>query len=1068
MSADLDRAVQAHLDQRATDEQLGLLRADEKAWIDSLWRHLDKSDARLERARRDERGPLRATILADLDAECFRIDDVLTDLSGPPPDQKPKPAQIAEVGTVQLQLSWSEGRLIAWAAGLNTEAETHAELILRLKEHGGGAIAWEERDELEIPGGRTAPSVSAPLASTLGWIAALGAERGDERLGNSAIWMGLATAAAVELVAQGHIVPQLSQFRGGRKSNPADGLSTYHIRWSPALVSLDRLGGLVDAVPGAAMTVLQDQDRRKFAMLVVSDLADSIVRTAAGQLEVPAAPPNPQTRSDVGEAILCRLDGTAFRAPNRIGSEVARKMTRWAEPVSGTNDLRLVVQLSPPDEAGAWHTAVLVPLDKGANLEPIEVTLTTGSTARAKSVRAQLARIERIFPELLRPGGRRRGEVILSQDEAWNLMTVSGELLTTAGFDVRVPALSRRKATPSLRLTAEETQETVVGAQQLANVHWSAVFDDVELSAADIARLAAEARPLVKSRGQWIELDKVDLAEAAAALAERADQTKLSGADMLRHALGLEGDPLGGGIAITGGGWAADLLRSVGDLPEDPETKPEGFVGELRSYQADALAWLDFLDTAGLGGCLALDMGLGKTPTALANLRTSAANGTGLVIAPPAVVGNWAAESARFVPDVKVLVHHGPGRAKGAALKRAVGKVDLVITTYGTAVRDMDQLCEIQWGKVVIDEAQAIKNPAAETSQQLRRLEARTRLALTGTPIENGLGDLWAIMDWANPGLLGPRARFVAQLTPDSKKKDAGEDALKALNGILVYRRTKTEPAIAAELPDRIDELDHCAMTQEQIGLYQAVIDGLVLKSDDGTPERKGAVLAAITALKQICNHPVNYQEDDGPLDGRSGKLARLNEILPTVFAVEEKVLIFTHFATWGNRMATYLSDRYDMDIPCYHGGLARGARDRMVDKFQASEGAGAMVLSLKAGGTGLNLTAANHVVLYDRWWNPAVEDQARDRVWRIGQTNTVICHRLVCSGTIDERVEEIVEGKRQIANLVLPKSSSIGDLNAEQLQQVLGIDPAALLTSELPIDSVDSDDPSRETAALS
>ena len=1055
VSEAFDRAVQAHLDRRASEDQVAVLRADEAGWLASLWRHLDKAEERLDRARKEVHGPMRAAVLGDLDGECWRIDEVMSELIGPAPEPEARPPQPAlDVGTTQLQLSWSEGRLVAWAAGPNTTPESHAEVLIRLKEQDGGAIGWEERDDIKLPGAKMAPTLSAPLASTLGWVAALGAER-DETLGASTVWMGLATAAAVELVAQGRIVPQLGQFRGGRKGSNADGVATFHMRWAPALVDSERLAGLVESVPGAAMACQQDQDRRKFAMSVIADLADAIVRTAASQIDVPAAPPDPRTRADVGETILCRLDGTAFRAPSRVGSEVVRKMAQWADPVLGTNDLRLVIQLSPPDDMEAWHTAVLVPLEKG-NVEPVEVTLTTGSSSRSKAVRAQLARIERIFPELLRPGGRRRGEVILSQDEAWQLMTTSGELLTAAGFDVRVPPLSRRKPSASLRLTSEDAQETVVGAQQLANVRWSAVFDDVELTAADIARLASEARPLVKSRGQWIELDKADLAEAAAALADRADATKLTGADMLRHALGLEGDPLGGGVSIVGDGWAAELLRSLDTLPDDPETQPDGFEGELRSYQADALAWLNFLDSAGLGGCLALDMGLGKTPTALANLEALADSGTSLVVAPPAVVGNWASEAQRFVPHVIVHVHHGPNRHRGAALRRAVSKADVVITTYGTAVRDMDELSELEWSKVVLDEAQAIKNPAAETSQQLRRLDARTRIALTGTPIENGLGDLWAIMDWANPGLLGPRAQFISQLTPatgDTGTKAQGDEALKALNGILVYRRTKAEPAIADELPDRIDELDHCAMTQEQIGLYQAVIDTLAIQTEEskaaGTPERKGAVLAAITALKQICNHPVNYQDDGGELDGRSGKLVRLNEILETVFAAEEKVLIFTHFATWGERLATYLSERYDEKIPCYHGGLARGARDRMVDQFQGSGGPGAMVLSLKAGGTGLNLTAANHVVLYDRWWNPAVEDQARDRVWRIGQKNTVISHRLVCPGTVDERVEEVVAGKRQIANLVLPKSSSIGDLDAEQLQQVLGIDSDALVSTE-------------------
>jgi SNF2 family DNA or RNA helicase len=368
----------------------------------------------------------------------------------------------------------------------------------------------------------------------------------------------------------------------------------------------------------------------------------------------------------------------------------------------------------------------------------------------------------------------------------------------------------------------------------------------------------------------------------------------------------------------------------------------------------------------------------------------------------------------------------------------------------------------VNWARVVLDEAQAIKNPANDTAQQLRRIPAGIRVALTGTPIENGLGDLWAILDYANPGLVGPRPQFIAQLSGDVDAPRADDDvvsaaerALRALNGILVFRRTKSEPVIAAELPDRIDELDHCAMTPEQIGLYQAVLDRLVLANDvpEGEEPRKGQILAAITALKQICNHPAAYQDDDLPLAGRSGKLARLEEIVDVVFAAGERVLIFTHFAEWGMKLSAHLSERMGTKVECYHGGLTRAVRDRIIDDFQHGEGAGALVLSLKAGGTGLNLTAANHVVLYDRWWNPAVEDQARDRAWRIGQQHTVIAHRLVCPGTVDERVEEVVAGKRRIADMVLPKSSSIADLDTNQLRVALGIRPDAVLTDELDVD---------------
>jgi SNF2 family DNA or RNA helicase len=473
---------------------------------------------------------------------------------------------------------------------------------------------------------------------------------------------------------------------------------------------------------------------------------------------------------------------------------------------------------------------------------------------------------------------------------------------------------------------------------------------------------------------------------------------------------------------------------------------PDGFVGELRTYQADALAWLDFIDGAGLGGCLALDMGLGKTPTMLAHLMAEKGTGPTLVIAPPAVVGNWAAEAERFTPSLSVVVHHGATRAASGELARALEGADVVLTTYGTAVRDIDGLAELDWARVVLDEAQVIKNPASDTAQQLRRLQARSRVALTGTPIENGLGDLWAILDFTNPGLVGARAPFIANLSVDrdageGRQPDRGESALRALNGLLVFRRTKAEPAIAAELPERIDQLDHCSMTPEQIGLYQAVLDELVLKTE-GTEgaARKGQVLAAITHLKQICNHPAAFRPDGEPLSGRSGKLNRLEEIVEAVFAADERVLIFTHFAEWGQKLAAHLTETTGVEIECYHGGLTRPVRDRMIERFQNGTGAGALVLSLKAGGTGLNLTAASHVVLYDRWWNPAVEDQARDRAWRIGQTRTVVAHRLVCTGTVDERVEEVVAGKRQIADLVLPKSSSIADLDGEQLRHALGL----------------------------
>jgi superfamily II DNA or RNA helicase len=1070
LSEEFDQIVRRHVDGVATDDEAAMLAENRRLWIRALYRLLDDVAETIDDTRANVKGHVRALIVDDLEADYRDIERVLAELVGPPrvPIEDEGAAagvdtaqlQPDETGTVQLQLSWVPGRVIAWAAGAGTRPERTDEVIERLREAGAGSVDWEEHRPVKLPSGARADAVSAPVESCLGWLVALGATVDDDSIAAGVAWLGVTAALAVRLSAQGRIVPQLRKLRRRKRADEdaKSDLASFSVHWTPALVEADMLTALAESLPGAVAAFENQRDSPTFTAAVLADLVEAIGQTAAERVDVPAAPPAPRTKADVAEAMLARLDGSQFTVPSRLGSELSRRFDQWSKSVTGPHDSGLVISLDPPDDGGAWYLAVLS-LDADGNPEPVETALVTASNSRRQSVKSQLARLERLFPELLRLGGRRRGEVILSQDEAWQLMTETGTVLVANGFEVRVPALSRRKPTAALRLTSVDAEESIVGAQQLADVRWSVVFDDVELTAEEIHRLASQAKPLVKSRGQWVEVDRADLAEAAAALAERADKTKLSGADMLRHALGLEGSPLAGGVSLGGEGWAADLLRSAADIPEVLPTRPEGFRGELRSYQADAYTWLGFLESAGLGGCLALDMGLGKTPTMLAHILTARGNGPALVVAPPAVVGNWAAEASRFTSGLKVVVHHGPNRLSEPAVPAMAEKADLVITTYGTAMRDINALEKVAWSQVVLDEAQAIKNPASDTAQQLRRLDARSRVALTGTPIENGLGDLWSIMDFCNPGLLGGRAHFISEMSKVGDGDTRGEGALAALNGILVFRRTKAEPAIAAELPDRIDELDHCTMTTEQIGLYQAVLDTLVVETaNQEAAPRKGAVLAAITALKQICNHPVNYQDDGGQLDGRSGKLARLNEIVDQVFAADERILIFTHFATWGDRLARYLTDRTGKSIPCYHGGLGRSARDRMVQDFQSGTGAGAMVLSLKAGGTGLNLTAANHVVLYDRWWNPAVEDQARDRVWRIGQKNTVVCHRLVCPGTVDERVEEIVAGKRRIADMVLPKSSSIGDLDAQQLQAALGIDADQLLVDDGTDEAVDQE----------
>jgi superfamily II DNA or RNA helicase len=1044
----------------ATPEQLAWLEADRSRWETVLNATIRVADQHANAARRLT-GPERAQVVADAEHDLHqllrawsRLTGVEVDTPAPPPPPAVREPDVDALvpQEVRLQCSWEPGRVVAWAGGPGCAPGDGAEVRALLTDAEAPGAPWVEHPGVPLPDGTKAEAVSAPVGEVLGWLVAAGAGQLDAEVGAGVRWLGRVAIWSVELTARGAMVPLLRQRRkrnGGGRSTSA----SYSVRWTPALVDAERLAEVVAAMPGSVRALDTRVDARALTRSALTGMVDAFCRDSARRIEVPAPPPVVRNATDVTEAFLARLDGSAFDAPTRVADELVAKAEHWVRSVVREHEPLVVRLEAPPPGDPAWDLAVFTESADGT-LTPIERAIVDARSATERGeLEDEIGRVERMVPALRRPSTR-RGHQIIAQDEAWELMVDIGPRLAAAGFDVRVPALSLRRPRPALRIFSESP--SAVGASQLADVRWSAVFDDVELTAADIARLAREARPLIHSRGRWVALDQADLAAAAEALAARADQTRLSGADMLRLALGLEGSPLAGGITIAGEGWASDLLAAAADVAGRPAGEPPGFAGVLRSYQADALAWLGFLDRAGIGGCLALDMGLGKTPTMLAHLQATAGGDPALVIAPPAVVGNWASEAATFVPGLRVRVHHGANRADADEIAGLAAGADVVITTYGTALRDVEAIERVTWSTVVLDEAQAIKNPASDTAQQLRRIPARVKVALTGTPIENGLGDLWAILDFANPGLVGTRPQFVAGLSgnSDAGREQVADNALRALNGILVFRRTKAEPAIAAELPDRIDELDHCSMTPEQIGLYQAVLDRLVLAGDlpDGEEPRQGQILAAITALKQICNHPAAYQADDRPLAGRSGKLARLDEIVDNVFAAGERVLIFTHFAEWGMQLAGYLTERTGTPVECYHGGLSRTARDRIIEDFQTGEGPGALVLSLKAGGTGLNLTAANHVVLYDRWWNPAVEDQARDRAWRIGQTHTVICHRLVCPGTVDERVEEVVAGKRRIADLVLPKSSSLADLDREQLRSALGIRTDNLLTEDLTV----------------
>ena len=973
-----------------------------------------------------------------------------------------------------LQGSWQNNRIVLWAGSPSVPTVAAEELDRLMADAGAGSITWEPHAGIPLPSGGKALSVSAPVGDALGWLVGVGAGQLAVDAAPSLRWLGRVAVWATELAAQGRVVPSLVDASPGGNGGGKGGRAStgqYMVRWVPAVLEPERLKECVSKMPGAVSALEQAGQPYRMCRAVLGAAADAVCRAGASRLVSPATVPVARSRSEVSEAVIAGLAGEPFQAATRAATEMADDIARWTTPVTSDRAARLTVRLSPPEDDGGWLITVEAQGEPGpdgvAVPQPAEEVLHSGRPARAAAVETELRRLERLLPALRRPG-KRRGRVVLDGTEAFELMTTGGAVLEAAGFTVRVPRLAKKRSTPRLQLHAEAFGgESVVGAQQLSRVQWSVAVDDVSLDAAAIRKLALQARPLVQTKGGWVELDKADLEAAAEALVARSKRTEMSGAEILRHAVGLEAGT-GGPVLVDGAGWAVDLVHGAAAGAARPLPAPEGFEGELRHYQAEARGWLAFLDRAGLGGCLAMDMGLGKTPTVLAHMLEHKDEGPSLVIAPPAVLGNWAAEAARFTPGLTVQIHHGASRASGEDVAEEAGEADIVLTTYATGVRDVEELAKVDWARLIVDEAQAIKNPASDTAQELRRIPARSRLALTGTPVENGLGDLWSILDFTNPGLVGPRPVFIEALSrprpvaaaegsedgggaAERGTARSGEQALRALNGLLVFRRTKAEPVIAAELPDKIDELDHCAMTPEQVGLYQAVLDNLLASSgsaaDEDSTARKGHVLAAITHLKQICDHPAAYVNDDnGPLDGRSGKLARLEELIEAVFEAGERMLVFTHFARWGERLAVHLTKKTGLPINCYHGGLTRTQRDRMVKEFQEGTGPGALVVSIKAGGTGLNLTAASHVVLYDRWWNPAVEDQARDRAWRIGQAHTVICHRLVCPGTVDERVEEVVAGKRRIADLVLPASSSLGDLSASELRTALGLRPDAIV----------------------
>ncbi|MEM6561015.1 MAG: DEAD/DEAH box helicase, partial [Planctomycetota bacterium] len=506
-------------------------------------------------------------------------------------------------------------------------------------------------------------------------------------------------------------------------------------------------------------------------------------------------------------------------------------------------------------------------------------------------------------------------------------------------------------------------------------------------------------------------------------------------------------------VSLVGSGWIGRLLEQSPTAKREDLPQPDGFLGTLRPYQLKGFQWLVFLRDLGLGGCLADDMGLGKTIQLTSLLQHEKNTLTDiaptLLFAPTSVVGNWHRELQRFAPTLKVHVHQGPDRHHGDAFVEAVHGMDVVLTSYALAHRDIEDLNRVQWHRIALDEAQKIKNPAAAGSKAIRSLRAPHRVALTGTPIENHLTELWSIMDMLNPGLLGTRTEFRQRFgaSVEKQKDAAAADRLRKLIRPFVLRRQKTDPEIAASLPEKMEMKTFCPLTGEQAAIYQKLTGDMLGQIDNAQGiRRRGLILAILTRLKQVCDHPSLVLKDgDGKLE-RSGKCERLIDMLEEVRDENESALVFTQYREMGDMLVPLLEQKLGVKVHFLHGGTPQPKREEMVIEFQKAEQPQVFLLSLRAGGLGLNLTAASHVFHFDRWWNPAVENQATDRAHRIGQTKTVQVHKFITLGTVEERIDKLLDDKRQLAeNIVGTGDDWLTDLSTQELRDYLSLDTSAI-----------------------
>ncbi len=925
------------------------------------------------------------------------------------------------------------------------------------------------------------------------------------RLGADAAFWRLAAGLVLEAVGQEQVLPEVTVLQaapaGGRR--PADPPVLAH--WRPVLDGgaqagrLERLRrGMPPACRAEAPSPAEAPGPGALLDAFLACLTDAALRGFGGhlggaQLTLPGSPEAWVEGLLGGDGLL------AFSPAQADQLSTAHRAWRRSLEAAGQGPFRLALRLQAPETAGEGLLAGMAAAPADSPDEPWRLhfllqarddpslLLPADAVWRAPEVLPAFGRqlrepqallltglhyVGRLCPAVRRTlSGRRPQEARLSTAEAHAFLRETAPLLDQAGFGVLVPPWWQgRESRLGLRLQVSrpaapprDGREGGLGLASLVAFRWQLTLGGQPLDEADFAALVALREPLVRLRGQWVQLDPYQMEAALRFLqrgAGRHEQMALGdalglvlGAEETLDGLPVEDVEAEGELA----GWL-DRLRS--DAALAPLPPPAGLRANLRPYQERGLAWLAFLHHSGLSGILADDMGLGKTLQTLAfllHLRESGAwrEGPVLLVAPTSVVPNWPREAARFSPGLRCLEHLGPQRPGGTDFLAALPTVDLCVTSYGLLRRDRELLTQVAWAGVVLDEAQQLKNPSAQGTRLAQGLKSPWRLALTGTPVENRLTELWSLMQLCLPGYLGPLDRFRRQVAvPVERHGD--EQALRRLRrltGPFILRRLKSDPAVAADLPPKVEMKVYCHLSAEQASLYQAEVDQALrqVEQESGI-ERSGQVLRMLLRLKQVCNHPAQMlgqlrgvQATEAEL-ARSGKLQRFVELLEEALSEGERILVFTQFAEFGELLRRLIQGRLGVEALYLHGGLPPAARERLLRRFQAPDGPPVFVISLKAGGTGLNLTAASQVIHVDRWWNPAVENQATDRAYRIGQARRVLVHKFVCLGTLEERIDALIAQKEALAEQVVGSGEQwLTGLSTQALRDLVSLRQEAL-----------------------